>query len=82
MSIIIEYTQPFHLWIGLGCIVFILIKLVSWAKQMKTGVLVLGIFIQMFMPDPYAERTVKVVQEDKKETKKQQDENGEKPNIG
>ena len=81
MSTIIEYTQPLHLWIVLGFIVFILMKLVSWAKQKKTGVLALGIFIQMFTPDPYVERTVKVVQEDKKATKKQQDENGDRPNV-
>ncbi len=36
-----------------------------------------GILVQMIMPDPYAERTVEIVQEDKKETKKQQDENGD-----
>lgn len=78
MQILIDILSPFYLWFGLALTAVILTKLVSWAKKTKTAVLVLGIFIQMFIPDPYAERTIKVVQEDKKETKKQQDNNGDK----
>ncbi len=42
------------------------------AKQQKAGVLLLASFIQMFLPDPFAERTVKVVQvqKEKKPAKK------------
>lgn len=32
------------------------------AKKRKAGVIILASFIQMFLPDPYAERTIKVVQ--------------------
>jgi hypothetical protein len=80
IEVVLDYISPFYFWIILAIVILIFIKLVSWAKQKKTGALALGIFIQMFTPDPYAERTIKVVQEDKKETKKQQDENGDKPN--
>jgi len=31
----------------------------------------------MMMPDPYADRTIEVVQEEKQATKKEQDESGE-----
>ncbi len=42
-------------------------KLFSWARNMKAGAIVFGALVQMFMPDPYVERTIKVVQEDKKQ---------------
>lgn len=32
------------------------------AKKSKASVIILASFIQMFLPDPYAERTIKVVQ--------------------
>ncbi len=34
----------------------------SRARKRKAGIIILASFIQMFLPDPYAERTIKVVQ--------------------
>ena len=74
---LLELAVLFWPWIILLGIVLVFSWLFSWARNKKTGALVFGILVQMIMPDPYAERTVEIVQEDKKETKKQQDENGD-----
>ena len=63
------------LWIYLPWLVFAgLLKLflfgISRARKRKTGVVIIATFLQMFMPDPYVERTVKTVQ---LQTKKQKE---------
>jgi len=56
------------------------------ARKRKAGVIILASFIQMFLPDPYAERTIKVVQVQKEKKseagkkdrdKKDSDKNGD-----
>ena len=65
ISQLIELFLP---WLGFVSAILVFAKLLSWAKNRKTGALVFGILVQMFTPDPYAERTIKVVQEDKKQS--------------
>ena len=64
-------------WLLVILVAFVFLKLLGWAKNRKTGALVFAALVQMVMPDPYAERTIKVVQEDKKETKKEVDGNSQ-----
>ena len=40
-------------------------KLFSWARNRKAGAIVFGALMQMFMPDPYVERTLTVGEQDK-----------------
>ena len=77
MSTVIDFLQPFYAWLYFLVIILIFVKLFGWAKNKKTGALVFGILIQMFTPDPYVERTVQVVQEDKKESKQAEDDSGD-----
>jgi len=42
------------------------------AKKRKTGVIILSLFIQMFLPDPDAGKKAKVVQVDKKKEQEKQ----------
>jgi hypothetical protein len=54
-------------WLILVISVLVFFKLFGWARKKKTSAVVFGVLVQMFMPDPYVERTIKVVQEDKKQ---------------
>lgn len=65
----------------LALIVFILcvlmlpilgLKLIDWAKKRKTSAVIFGAAVQMFLPDPCVDKTIKIVQEQKQEVKKQQ----------
>jgi len=49
------------------------IKLIQWAKKRKTAAVIFGAAVQMVLPDPNVEKTIKIVQEQKKEHKKQQE---------
>ena len=77
MESIFKLIQPFYPWLFFLAVIFVFYKLFSWAKNKKTRALVFGILTQMFMPDPYVERTVQVVQEDKKESKQAEDDSGD-----
>ncbi|WP_150138873.1 hypothetical protein [Candidatus Enterovibrio escicola] len=57
--------------------IFIAINLVKWAKKRRSSAYVFGAMVQMLLPDPYVERTIKLVQEDKKVVKKQKESEGE-----
>jgi hypothetical protein len=74
-----ELFQLYLPWIVLAGIIFTFIRLFKWARNKKTGAFIFAALIQMMMPDPYAERTIQVVQEEKQDIKKGQDENGDPP---
>jgi len=57
--------------------IFMAINLVKWAKKRRSSAYVFGAVVQMLLPDPYVERTIKLVQEDKKVVKKQKESEGE-----
>jgi len=53
METFLEQIKIFYPFIFLISIVLIFIKLISWAKNRKAGVLIIGLLMQMFLPDPY-----------------------------
>ncbi len=57
--------------------IFMAISMVKWAKKRRSSAYVFGAMVQMLLPDPYVERTIKLVQEDKKVVKKQKESEGE-----
>jgi len=55
-------------WIIFLLVIRLFVSLISGARKQKSGVIIVATILQMFMPDPYVERTIKVVQV---QTKKQ-----------
>lgn len=75
---LVESFWLFIPWLTLILIFKVFLTLCYWAKNRKTGVAVLAVFIQMFLPDPYVEKTIKTVQVAKeKKTKKQPQNNSD-----
>jgi hypothetical protein len=64
-------------WIVLLVIILFARLLLKWAKQQHTGAYVVGAMVQTILPDPYVERTIQVVQHNKKEVKKEKENDGE-----
>ena len=64
-------------WIILLLLFLFARLLLKWAKAQHTGAYVFGAMVQTMLPDPYVERTIQVVQENKKEVKKQKEHDGE-----
>jgi len=79
MTMINLYAIALYLFPWAILVISILLArvLFKWAKAQKIGAYVFGSFAQMFLPDPYAERTIKVVQENKQQVKKQKENQGE-----
>ncbi|MCW8875807.1 MAG: hypothetical protein OQJ89_12720 [Kangiellaceae bacterium] len=64
---LIAYLLMLYLpWLVLTGLLRLFIWLIKRAKKRKSGVIILLSFFQMFLPDPYAERTIKTVQVQKK----------------
>lgn len=55
------------MWLGFICLIFVFRTLYRWAKQQKGAAIAIGLFIQMFLPDPKAQQTIEYVVEAKKE---------------
>lgn len=72
-----DILRPLLPWLTLLILFYGFTKLYAWARGRKTGAFVFGALTQMLLPDPYAERTLKIVQERKQETRREQDENGD-----
>jgi len=60
--------EIYQAWFALLGLVFTFIRLYQWARNKKTGALVIGLLVQMILPDPQVEQTIKVVQEKKQTT--------------
>lgn len=86
MDVLIDYIQVLYVLLLLFGIILIgcfAVKLTKWAKQRKAAAVIFGAAVQMFLPDPYAQRTIKMVQEEKQEQpKKQKQKEGNDPNKG
>lgn len=72
MDKLIEIGYLLLPWLILVVSVLVFFKLIGWAKKKKTSAVVFGALVQMFMPDPYVERTITVVQQDKKQEDKRE----------
>ncbi len=59
----------------LAFVVFALVAkiLISFAKKRRGIAVAFGVFVQMFSPEPFVERTIETVVIDKRQVKKQQD---------
>jgi len=64
-------------WGFLLLVILIGYQLVSWARKQRSGAYIFGALVQMLLPDPYIERTIQVIQENKKTNKKRQQNEGE-----
>ncbi len=70
MDILLNLLVKFLPWvIFLFIIYFIPLKLMHWARRQAKAAFLFGSLMQIMLPDPYAERTVKVVQEVKQKQK-------------
>jgi len=68
-------------WVIFCVIAVAAIKLVKSAKSKKSLAVCFGVFVQMFSPDPYVERTIEMVTIEKKTVKKQQYKSGDKHHL-
>lgn len=64
-------------WVLFVIFIMMSILMVKWAKRRRSSAYVFGAVVQMLLPDPYVERTIKLVQEDKQTVKKQQEDDGD-----
>ena len=65
-------------WIILVGLIKLLLVLIVGARKRKTGVVILATILQMLMPDPYVDRTIKTVQvQTKKQADSSEDPSGE-----
>jgi hypothetical protein len=67
---------PWLFFIGLALIGTLLLK---FARKRKGIAMALGILLQMVLPDPFVEKAIAMVVSEKKEVKKQQQQDGDKP---
>lgn len=75
MEVLIDYIQVLYvllLLLGLIVIGGFAVKLTKWVKQRKAEAVIFGAAVQMFLPDPYAQSTIEMVQEEKQEQQKKQ----------
>ena len=65
-----ELFQLYLPWITFVSSILVVLKLLTVVRGRKEGVLILALLIQMFLPDPYVERSVKVEQVETKKSKR------------
>lgn len=64
-----EIYQP---WIAFLGIIFTFTRIYQWARNQKTGALIIGLLVQMILPDPKVEQTIEIIQQEKPENKQSQ----------
>ena len=79
MTLALEWLRLLLPWLALFGFVIAFYWLIGWARNRRATAFVIGAFFQMILPDPFAERTIEVVQDRKREVVKKQDENGDPP---
>jgi hypothetical protein len=67
-----EYLYAFVPWLGFIGFVLFSVKMTVWARKRKTTAIAFGLALQMFLPDPRAQKSIESVIEVKQEVKKQQ----------
>lgn len=60
-------------WIVFVVFAFIAKLLISFAKNRRGIAVAFGVFVQMFSPDPFVEKTIETVVIEKRQKQKQQD---------
>jgi hypothetical protein len=60
-------------WLYFIAFIYLCIKMTGWARNRKAGAIAFGLFFQMILPDPNAQKTIAAVVEQKQEVKKQQE---------
>lgn len=65
----------------LGFVVYILVKLILWARKGGKGAILVGALFTIFAPDPIFEKNFKIVQESKKSEEENEDDSGGPPNL-
>jgi len=60
-------------WLVFVVFAFIAKLLIAFAKKRRGVAIAFGIFLQMFSPDPFVERTIETVMVAKRQEKKQQE---------
>lgn len=73
MDILQEIYLPLILWGAFVCLVLIFVVLFRWAKKQKGAALAVGLFMQMFLPNPTIQQTIECVSESKKKSTKKED---------
>lgn len=59
-------------WLGFIGFILFCIKMTSWARKRRSTAIAFGLALQMFLPDPRAQKSIESVIEVKQEVKKQQ----------
>lgn len=62
-----ETYLPILVWLFVTCLMGFFILMCSWAKKQKGVAMALGIFAQMFLPDPKVQQTIQFVVESKQQ---------------
>lgn len=65
MEVSYQVYLPLFVWLAFCVLVFVFCVLCGWAKKQKGAALTVGLFIQMFLPDPKAQQTIEYVTESK-----------------
>ena len=73
MEILEILALPLVTWFGFSCLVCLFIRMHGWAKKKKGVAFALGVFVQMFLPDPKAQQTIEFVVEAKQKESKKSD---------
>ena len=60
-------------WIFFAILIQLFAKLLNKTRKRKAGIIILASFIQMFLPDPFAERTIKMEHLQTKKAEKKRD---------
>ncbi len=79
MTMALDWLRELLPWVAVTVLCAGFLWLIAAARRRRATAFVVGAFLQMLLPDPYAERTIEVVQDRKKEVIRKQDENGEPP---
>lgn len=65
-----ELFQLYRPWVTFVSSILVMLKLLTLVRGRKEGVLILALLVQIFLPDPYVERSVKVEQVETKKSKR------------
>lgn len=68
MEISLKAYLPIFVWIGFGFTLLLFGILYRWAKKRKGAAFAVGLFIQMFLPDPKVQQTINWVAESKEKS--------------